>query len=84
MSTEINWCNPPEKSTSTPKSFVEGLKERPQTWALWREKVTASRGVSLRKYYPGVKTTMRTSGKNDKGVYLYDIYAMWDPENEVE
>lgn len=84
MEEEINWCNPPKKPISKPKSFVERLKERPQTWALWREKVPTahSMGGSLEKYYPGVKATYRSAGKNDKGLYLYDIYVMWDPENE--
>jgi len=82
MESEINWCNPPEKPISKPKSFVEGLKKRPQTWALWREKTSTSAGVSLKNYYPGVKVTYRSAGKTDKGKYLYDTYVMWDPEGE--
>ena len=78
---EINWCEPPVKK-STRKEFVNELKKRPKTWALWKSATYASVGYEITKYYPGLKATTHKVGTNDKGIGMYDIYVMWDPENK--
>jgi hypothetical protein len=83
MIMEINWCEPPVK-IHTRKEFVNELKQRPKTWALFRESTYASVSHEVTRYYPGVKATARKVGVNDKGIGMYDIYLMWDPEGEVK
>lgn len=84
MSEQIIWKEPPPANVGRPShpacaripEFVEALKGRPDTWALFGQHLPESLGGKLREH-PGVKVTRRTCGKGSRE---YDIYAKWVDE----
>jgi hypothetical protein len=84
MNQQIEWSDPPPKKTMLDKEFVQELMKRPKTWAVYKHSAKYQRGSQFQRYYPGVKVTYRNVGKNEKGVNMYMIWAMWDPNIEVD
>lgn len=89
MSTDIIWEEPkpvrsrgtdrvlvPEKSMKKYEPFVEGLRNQPNTWAVFKKASSPTYSTRLKAAYPGVETTCRRIHCED-GKQRYDIYARW-------
>ena len=72
----VTWKNPPPKrggNALRTKEFVEVLKTRPNTWAIFRRNHSNAVIVSTAKTrYPDTEWTSRSDGKGN-----YTIYARY-------
>ena len=66
----------PIKSMKKYEPFVDALKERPNTWAVFKRSSSPTFSTRLKVAYPGVETTCRNVDSSD-GKQRFDIYARW-------
>lgn len=66
----------PEKSMKKYEAYVEGLKSRPNQWAVFKKSVSPTYSTRLKAAYPGVETTCRRIRSED-GKQRFDVYARW-------
>jgi len=89
MSTEIVWEEPapskrgvsrkstnPEKTMRKYEDFVQRLKDKPESWAVFKKAASPTFSTRLKEAYPGVETTCRRI-QSDDGKQRFDIYARW-------
>ena len=86
---DIQWEDPkPSHSKSTEKKdtseksmkkylpFVEELKQKPKSWAVFKRASSPTFSTRLKIAYPGIETTCRYIQSED-GKQRYDIFARW-------
>lgn len=72
----LNTLNPPEKSMVKYKGYVDELKTRPNTWAVFKRASSPTYSTRLKNAYPGVETVCRRVLCED-GKVRFDVYARW-------
>lgn len=89
METSIIWEDPkpsrkrgldelrtPEKSMAKYNGYVNELKNRPNTWAVFKRASSPTYSTRLKNAYPGVETACRRVLCED-GKVRFDVYARW-------